>query len=138
MHHTKDKGDLGVLKAKADLCQKGLMVLSPETEHAPFDLVVFNGVRFFKIQVKYRAIKRGALCVPMRSSWSDSNGVHIRRYSKDDFDVICIYCPDNDTCYYIKREMIEKDFAIRVEKSKNNQTVGVNLAEQFLDFPIFS
>ncbi len=38
-HHTKDKGDIGVLKAQADLYQKGWITLNPATEHAPFDLV---------------------------------------------------------------------------------------------------
>ncbi|WP_371815001.1 group I intron-associated PD-(D/E)XK endonuclease [Mycobacterium sp. DL440] len=38
-HHTKDKGELGVAKAHADLVGKGFYVLFPATEHAPFDLV---------------------------------------------------------------------------------------------------
>lgn len=40
-HHTKDKGDLGVAKAYADLVAKGFDVLFPTTEHAPFDLVAY-------------------------------------------------------------------------------------------------
>lgn len=40
-HHTKDKGDLGVAKAHADLAAKGFTVLFPATEHAPFDLVAY-------------------------------------------------------------------------------------------------
>lgn len=40
-HHTKDKGDLGVAKAHADLVTKGFYVLFPTTEHAPFDLVAY-------------------------------------------------------------------------------------------------
>jgi hypothetical protein len=34
-HHTKDKGDLGVAKAHADLVAQGYVVLFPATEHAP-------------------------------------------------------------------------------------------------------
>ena len=41
-HHTKDKGDLGVAKAHADLVEKGWLVLFPTTEHAPFDLVAYR------------------------------------------------------------------------------------------------
>ena len=40
VHHTKDKGDLGVLHAPVDLARRGYAVLLPLTEHAPFDLVV--------------------------------------------------------------------------------------------------
>lgn len=37
-HHTKDKGDLGVAKAHADVVGQGFVVLFPATQHAPFDL----------------------------------------------------------------------------------------------------
>ena len=39
VHHTKEKGDLGVLKAQVDLNQQGYQILIPLTEHAPFDIV---------------------------------------------------------------------------------------------------
>jgi len=41
MHHTKDKGDLGVLKAQVDLFEHGFIVALPVTEHAPFDLIIY-------------------------------------------------------------------------------------------------
>jgi len=41
MHHTKDKGDLGVLKAQVDLFEQGFIVALPVTEHAPFDLIIY-------------------------------------------------------------------------------------------------
>ena len=42
MHHTKQKGDLGVLKAQLDLFEQGFILLNPMTEHAPFDLVAYK------------------------------------------------------------------------------------------------
>jgi hypothetical protein len=42
MHHTKEKGDLGVAKAYCDLVEKGYLVLFPSTEHTPFDLVTME------------------------------------------------------------------------------------------------
>ena len=49
IHHTKSKGDLGVAKAYCDLVEKGFIVLFPTTEHAPFDLVAYDGSRFVRI-----------------------------------------------------------------------------------------
>ena len=40
-HHTKDKGDLGVLKAQVDLFEQGFAIFTPQTEHCPFDLVAY-------------------------------------------------------------------------------------------------
>jgi hypothetical protein len=45
-HHTKDKGDLGVAKAHADLVSEGFTVLFPATEHAPIDLVAYGAGEF--------------------------------------------------------------------------------------------
>ena len=41
-HHTKQKGDLGVLKAQVDLFEQGFTILAPLTEHSPFNLVAYR------------------------------------------------------------------------------------------------
>jgi hypothetical protein len=51
-HHTKSKGDLGVLKAQADLAEQGYMVLLPLTKHQAFDLVIYKDGLFKSVQVK--------------------------------------------------------------------------------------
>ena len=51
MHHTKEKGDLGVLKAQLDMYEQGFTILNPVTEHAPFDLVVYKGKEFKRVQI---------------------------------------------------------------------------------------
>jgi len=53
-HHTKDKGDLGVLKAQIDLFEQGFTIFVPLTEHCPFDLVAYKDGEFRRVQVKYR------------------------------------------------------------------------------------
>lgn len=37
---------------KAECLKRGLIVLSPECTHLPFDMAVFSGGRFLKVQVK--------------------------------------------------------------------------------------
>ncbi|HEX4906063.1 MAG TPA: group I intron-associated PD-(D/E)XK endonuclease, partial [Acidimicrobiales bacterium] len=75
-HHTKNKGDLGVAKAHADLVAQGYMVLFPTTEHAPFDLVTYDGTAFLRVQVKYRSARSGSLEVQFKSMWADRHGTH--------------------------------------------------------------
>lgn len=69
-HHTKDKGDLGVAKAYADLAAQGYMDLFPATEHGAFDLVAYDGDQFHRVQVKHRAVYRGGVRVDLNSTWS--------------------------------------------------------------------
>jgi hypothetical protein len=128
VHHTKNKGDLGVAKAHADLVEQGFIVLFPSTEHAPFDLVAYDGVVFTRVQVKYRAVRRGGVTVHLRSAWSDANGLHTKALDRLQVDVIAIYCPDTDACYYVRAGACGQSVTLRVAPSLNNQVAGVLVA----------
>lgn len=130
-HHTKDKGDLGVAKAHADLVSKGFLVLFPTTEHAPFDLVAYRDHRFRRVQVKYRSCVRGAVEVRFSSSWSDRHGSHAKPVDKSSIDLLCIYCPETDACYYLDPSDFRASVTLRLVASRNQQRVGVLDAEQF-------
>ncbi len=137
-HHTKDKGDLGVAKAHADLVSKGFTVLFPATEHAPFDLVAYEAGEFYRLQVKYRSARAGAITVKFRSTWADRNGTHISPTDKDAVDAVCIYCPETDECYYVQPRAHNYSVTLRVAPSKNSQQSGVLAAGKFRDLPFKS
>lgn len=134
-HHTKNKGDLGVAKAYCDLVEKGYLVLFPSTEHAPFDLVAYDGKRFIRIQVKYRRANRGVLLVNLVNWWADKNGSHSKQVDKDQVDVFCIYCPDTDKCYYFKAEQVNVSVSLRIELPKNHQMKHINFADDYIGVP---
>jgi hypothetical protein len=134
-HHTKDKGDLGVAKAYADLVGQGFTVLFPATEHAPFDLVAYRGGRFHRVQVKYRAVRRGGVNVRFLSVWNDRHGTHSVRVDKSEIDALCIYCPDTDECYYVRPSAHRESVTLRVAPASNGQQVGVLVASSFREMP---
>ena len=125
-HHTKTKGDLGVLKAQVDLYEQGYLILQPVTEHAPFDLVAYREDVFKRIQVKYKSLdKTGALTVHFRSCWADKNGTHMQAINKNAIDFYCIYCPDTNECYYLDPKNFDKSVTLRVKTPKNNQSSNI-------------
>lgn len=134
-HHTKDKGDLGVAKAFADLVGQGYTVLLPATEHAAFDLVAYRAGRFDRVQVKYRAVRRGGVTVEFRSVWNDRHGTHAVPVDKAEVDVLCICCPDTDECYYVPPQDCKTMVTLRVLPARNGQQVGVRRASQFRRMP---
>ncbi|RMG36276.1 MAG: hypothetical protein D6720_05430 [Gammaproteobacteria bacterium] len=135
-HHTKEKGDLGVLKAQLDLFEQGFMILNPVTEHAPFDLVAYRGGRFLRVQVKYKSLDgSGGITVHFRSSWADKDGTKMRQVDKDEIDLYCIYCPDTDACYYFDPKLFGRSVTLRVEAPKNNQSRHVKYADDFRRVP---
>lgn len=134
-HHTKNKGDLGVAKACCDLVQKGYMILTPLTEHAPFGLVAYDSNRFIRIQVKYRSAVRGSLQVNLINWWADKNGSHGKRVDKRQIDVVCIYCPETDKCYYFKAEDVNISLTLRIEAPRNNQSKNIRFADDYTRVP---
>ena len=135
-HHTKNKGDLGVLKVKLDLFQQGFLILIPETEHAPFDLVVYKDGQFKTVQVKFRNLtKRGVLEIPFRSCYSTSKGVITRKVEKAVIDIYAVYCPQTDTCYYFDPKQFRNSLSLRVNASLNNQQVNIHPADTFRKVP---
>jgi len=135
MHHTKDKGDLGVLKAQVDLHQQGWMVLVPHTEHAPFDLVGYKNGRFVRVQVKFRSLKDETIYVSLHSVWNDKNGTHCKPMDKSQVDIVCIYCAETDNCYYVDPSTINGSVRLRVGATKNNQQAGIRLANDYRKIP---
>ena len=134
-HHTKDKGDLGVLHAKIDLVKKGFGILVPETEHAPFDLVAFRGDQFLRVQVKYRTMVDGRVSVRFESVWADRRGVHKVPMDKSAVDVVCIFCPDTGLCYYVDPLQHRRRVDLRILQPANNQRQDIRWAADFTDLP---
>jgi len=135
-HHTKDKGDLGVLKAQLDLFEQGFTICLPMTEHAPFDLVIYKNGEFLRVQVKYRALtKDGALQVRFATCWADRNGTHSVPIDKDEIDLFCVYCPDTDQCYYFDPKQFRSNVSLRVKTPKNRQSKRVNFAADYRRVP---
>jgi len=96
-HHTKDKGDIAVTQAIADLTKKEYTILTPTvSEHLPFDFIAYKNGQCFRIQAKYRANGN----ISNTTVWNDKNGNHKKEYGANDFDYYAIYLPEVDTVVY--------------------------------------
>jgi len=134
-HHTKNKGDLGVLKAKCDLTEKGFLTLSPDSEHSPFDIVIWKDGLFKSVQVKYRSLKEGKITINFRSCYSSSAGTKNIAINKSFVDIYCLYCPDTDNCYYFDPKKFNSSVTFRVETPKNGQKKGINFLKDYCEVP---
>ncbi len=135
-HHTKTKGDLGVLKAQIDLFEQGFTIFVPLTEHCPFDLAAYKNGEFHRVQVKYRSMDRfGKIFVKFSTCWSDKSGTHTSPIDKNEVDLYCIYCPETDECYYLEPDRYGSNVSLRVEMPKNGQRKKVNFASDYRGVP---
>jgi hypothetical protein len=135
-HHTKNKGDLGLVQAMADLTAKGWAILVPLTEHEAFDLVAFRDGRFLRVQVKYRAAVNGAITLRYSTCWADRHGVHTVPVDRAAIDVLCAYCPDTGACYYLDPKATAGDnVVLRIAPTRNNQRKRILWAKDFTEIP---
>jgi hypothetical protein len=109
--------------------------LFPTTEHAPFDLVAYDGEAFYRVQVKYRTVYRGVLLVHFRSVWADRHGVHQQPMEKRDVDVVAVYSPEVRTCFYLDPSDHGASVALRLDEPVNGQRSRVLMASSFTSMP---
>ena len=134
-HHTKNKGDLGVVEAMADLARKGWSIFVPLTEHEAFDVAAYRDGRFLRVQVKYRAAVSGVIKFPLSSVWADRKGNHVVPMNRSSIDVISIYCPNTQHCYYVDPKECGVWICLRIEPTRNSQAKGVTWAKDFIEIP---
>ena len=130
---TTDKGDIGVAKVTIDLIQKGWRVAHPVSATSPFDLVICNIIGIFRrVQVKYVSAKNGCLYVDSRITINNKKS---RSRSNTEIDVLAVYCPETDGCYYINIEKQDEEhidtYALRIAPSKNKQKKNIRNAEDY-------
>ena len=125
MHHTKTIGDFAELKVALKFIERGYFVSKPLTDHAPYDLVVEIEGKLKKVQVKARTARNGVVTLQKYTS--------NREYSSGDFDLLALYCIDIDSIALIDwKDIKTKDFALRLEPAKNNQTKNVSYFKDYL------
>lgn len=129
-HHTKDKGDLAVLKVQLDLLEHGFILFTTSSEHSPIDLIAYKDSAL-RLQVKYRKTVRGCINVTFRSTWADRNGSHVKKVDKQHIDLYAVYCPDTDKCYYFDPRRFNKGVTLRVEATRSGQRKRVHDADNF-------
>jgi hypothetical protein len=132
MAATKEKGDLGQAMVMADLFRRGFTkILIPVGEDWRFDLVVYRGSVFERVQCKYDygAVK-GAVIVRAKSC----NNWQQYKYTSEDIDWLAVYHKPTDKVYYVPSKLLGKGRAcmhLRYEATRNNQKDKILNAEDF-------
>ena len=139
MHHTKDKGDLGMIQIMADLSRKGFKILTPLSEHLPFDIVAYHpdSGDLYKVQCKYKSSVGGVIKVDLRNCYSSSKGCSVKRYDLGAFDVLGIYAVDIDECLYVKEDSLSGVSSISIShKNEKSRTAQIKKYKDYLSFPL--
>lgn len=135
IHHTKDKGDVGVGAVIADLLLKEIKPFISISEHLPYDLIgALPDGTLKRISVKYRESKDDTITVAFKNVYSDSKGAHITYWDKSAIDIVAVFCPDTKKVYYFDPKNHGNHISLRLTKPKNNQSKGILMADDFTKF----
>jgi hypothetical protein len=95
MNFPSDKGHAGEHYVTGDLTLKEYVVLHPILPNTPFDLVVYDGKDFVKVQVKTGTYNDdGKMSVTLRKSNND-------RYAESDYDVLAVFETESKQIAYL-------------------------------------
>lgn len=129
--HKKTKGSIAEMEIASKLLKNGWNVLFPFGENNRYDLVAEKDGKFTRVQVKYVTPKNGTLDVGCKSS----NNWSVDKYTADQVDFIAVYNSENRDVYFVPSSKFNSSsIKLRVEKTKNNQKIGVKQANDFLFF----
>lgn len=133
---TTTKGMIGVTAVLADLTAKGYLASLPVSEHSHFDLIITKGDKHKTVQVKYREIKEDTLEIKLSSVWSNKRGAHTVPMNKDLIDILAIYCPETQKCYYVNPKDYKATVTLRIPTENNPiKSSYQNNANDFLNVP---
>ena len=126
------------LKVAADLAGRGYRLAIPVGEDHDFDLICWRAPGpLRRVQVKHA--RSDGHCVHIKcTSHSLTNGKvrRTKRYTADTIDLLAVYDPTTDRCYYVQSSELgggRSRITLRLRPAKNNQHLGIRLAENYLD-----
>jgi hypothetical protein len=125
LNFLTDKGFAGEHYVIGDLTLKGFVVLQPILPNTPFDLVVYNGKDFVKVQVKTGSYNDdGKMFAYLRKTKGDG-------YIESDYDVLAVFETTSKQIAYLP--FLDKTKLTFTREGKRG-TVSLRM-EDFAEFP---
>lgn len=134
MLNTKQKGLIAEHRLKEFFLKEGYDILNPEGDYLPFDFVIYKDSCFSRVQAKYISLSpTGVMSLAISAVVTDNRIVH-KGIQLSIIDIIGIYCPETDKCYFIKSANIDSNLtalSLRVTDTKNGQLKNINWASDY-------
>ena len=128
---TTQAGNLSESVVMSAYIKAGFLVAVPFGNACPYDLVVDNGARLFKIQVKTGWQRKGCLIYKGQRRIKDSTRNAMRPYREDEVDFFAIYFPIDDRIYVVPSNLVNGDGCLRLNPVLNGQQKLVKMAVDY-------
>jgi hypothetical protein len=128
MNKTEYTGRLATLKVEEVAAKKKYLVSYP-TQPARYDLIVDDGRKLHRVQVKYASQdprSKGSAVAKLEG--------HGKTYTSKEIDVLAVYIASTDVvCWFGPEHFVGKSrIFVRTDPAKNNQSKGCLRQEDFV------
>lgn len=135
---SQTDGTLAELRVAIKAAELGMIPSRPLIEHCRYDLLIDDGKRIWRAQVKQGSREssqsNGSIELDFRSA-NRPDGSHKRpHYTRDEIDVIIVYLPQTDSFYWLPPELwdMRSSLTLRLIPAKNGQTKNCVFAANYL------
>ncbi len=127
---TKTIGDISEMHVILAMRRRGYDVSVPLGENHRYDLVVDDGEKLSRVQVKTGRIRGNVIKYSCSSSHAHRRG-RTRPYF-DEIDYLAVYCPDNGKVYILPgHELTATSAHLRLSAPRNNMRKMIRWAADF-------
>jgi hypothetical protein len=127
---TKAIGDLSELIVATALARAGYYVSKPIADSYRYDLVIDDGERLFRVQVKTGRLRGGSIHVACYSSHSHRGGK--QRSYRGEIDYIGVFCPQTGDVYLVpESDIVDTAMHLRVAPTINRQDKHIRWASKY-------
>jgi hypothetical protein len=128
--NTKRIGDISEARVLAKLVDAGYEVLIPFGENHRYDLVIDDGERLSRIQVKTGRLHGGVIAFSCASSHAHRHGRSRPYFGEVEF--LAVYCPQTDKVYLLpEQELTATTAHLRLLPTRNNMAKSIRWASAF-------
>jgi hypothetical protein len=127
------KGAIEEAEIAVAATRAGVVVLRPDTDGRRYDLVFDTGPDLLRVQCKYANRRGDVIVVYTGTCRLTPSGYKRTTYTPDEVDLIAVFCPDVEECFFIPIDEAEGKSVVhlRLAAARNNQRVGVTMADDY-------
>jgi hypothetical protein len=103
MRNTQRKGDIAVAQSISTFTKLGYDVALPLTESADYDILLDDGKKIYRVQVRYCSERS----VELRRVHSNSKGYVVKKIKEQSYDWLYVFRPTGEE-YLIKQCLINR------------------------------
>jgi hypothetical protein len=129
--NTKAVGDQSELEVAIQLARAGYIVSKPLGDSHRYDLIIDDGTKLSRVQVKTGRLIAGSIVVRCYSSHTHRGGVAQRSY-RGEVDYIGVFCPQTGAAYLVpEADFVDSTMHLRVAPTVNRQDRHIRWASRY-------